>query len=141
MQQTCRPTGRRMRVCTHIIAIDCVHVNCNRIATDCAHFVRLSTLFVRTHTDDAVQRVLLLGNLLSILILTMMHVIRDAAEQGRTNVAFLANFLLCDVDACLALLCDTGRAPEAAFLARAYAPSKVSKVLDTSQRFDFISEF
>jgi len=41
-----------------------------------------------------------------------------ASADGRTNVAFIASFLTCDLEACLKLLCDTGRAPEAAMLAR-----------------------
>ena len=54
----------------------------------------------------------------------------DAAVDGRTNVAFLASFLCNDLDACLKLLCDSGRAPEAAMMARTYAPSKVSQIVD-----------
>mmetsp|Transcript_28597 Transcript_28597/g.72007 ORF Transcript_28597/g.72007 Transcript_28597/m.72007 type:complete len:1045 (+) Transcript_28597:152-3286(+) len=55
---------------------------------------------------------------------------KDAAADGRTNVAFLSSFLLCDVDACLTLLCESGRAPEAAMLARTYAPSQVSRMVE-----------
>eukprot|EP00270_Netrium_digitus_P003979 TRINITY_DN1483_c0_g1_i2.p1 TRINITY_DN1483_c0_g1~~TRINITY_DN1483_c0_g1_i2.p1 ORF type:complete len:684 (-),score=220.98 TRINITY_DN1483_c0_g1_i2:13-1824(-) len=52
-----------------------------------------------------------------------------AKSKGKNNVAFLAFFLLQDVDACVQLLCDSGRIPEAAFMARTYAPSKVSEVV------------
>ena len=45
-----------------------------------------------------------------------------AGRAGRFNVSFLANFLLHKVDDCIRLLCDTNRIPEAAFLARTYAP-------------------
>jgi coatomer subunit beta' len=42
--------------------------------------------------------------------------------QGKNNIAFICYFLLRKIDECLNLLCDTGRIPEAAFLARTYAP-------------------
>jgi len=40
-----------------------------------------------------------------------------------------AFFLLRNLEACLNLLCDTGRIPEAAFLARTYLPSHVSRIV------------
>ena len=52
-----------------------------------------------------------------------------AREKGKNNVAFISLFLLGEVDKCIDLLCDTGRVPEAAFMARAYAPSRVSSVV------------
>lgn len=52
-----------------------------------------------------------------------------ALEQGKNNVAFLCYFMQGKVDECLSLLCSTGRIPEAAFLARTYAPSKVSGIV------------
>lgn len=52
-----------------------------------------------------------------------------AQEKGKNNVAFLCLFLLGRPDACISLLCESGRVPEAAFLARTYAPSKVSEVV------------
>lgn len=45
-----------------------------------------------------------------------------ATEKGKNNVAFLCYFLLKRIDDCIKLLCDTGRVPEAAFLARTYLP-------------------
>jgi len=45
-----------------------------------------------------------------------------AAKAGRCNVAFVAYFLLHRVDDCIKLLCNTNLVPEAAFLARTYAP-------------------
>ena len=51
----------------------------------------------------------------------------SATEKGKNNVAFAALFLLGDVDACIDLLCTTNRVPEAAFMARTYAPSRVSE--------------
>ena len=56
-------------------------------------------------------------------------VARDAKQAGRTNVAFLSLFLLGDVEACLDLLCSVGRIPEAAFLARTYMPSHVTRIV------------
>ncbi len=56
-------------------------------------------------------------------------VARDAKKANRTNVAFLALFLLGDVEACLDLLCSVGRIPEAAFLARTYMPSHVTRIV------------
>ena len=40
-------------------------------------------------------------------------------------MAFLAALLLQDVDACIDLLVAAGRAPEAAFFARTYRPTRV----------------
>lgn len=52
-----------------------------------------------------------------------------AKEQGRNNIAFICLFLLNRIEDCIKLLCETDRIPEAAFLARTYAPSKISEVL------------
>jgi len=52
-----------------------------------------------------------------------------AVEKGKNNVAFICYFLLRRIDDCLTLLCDTGRIPEAAFLARTYVPSQISKIV------------
>ncbi|XP_024113944.1 coatomer subunit beta' isoform X3 [Oryzias melastigma] len=52
-----------------------------------------------------------------------------AEEDGRTNVAFLSYFIQGRLEKCLDLLIDTNRLPEAAFLARAYIPSQVSRVV------------
>ncbi|RAL41296.1 hypothetical protein DM860_010090 [Cuscuta australis] len=52
-----------------------------------------------------------------------------AKEQGKNNVSFLCLFLLGKVDECIQLLVDSGRIPEAAFMARSYLPSKVSEVV------------
>jgi len=52
-----------------------------------------------------------------------------AAEKGKNNVAFVCFFLLKRTEDCLNLLCDTGRIPEAAFLARTYMPSQVSRIV------------
>jgi coatomer subunit beta' len=52
-----------------------------------------------------------------------------ARKKGKNNVAFVCFFLLNKIDDCIELLCETGRVPEAAFMARTYAPSKVSDVV------------
>jgi len=52
-----------------------------------------------------------------------------AAEKGNNNVAFTCYFLLQKIEDCLNLLCNTGRIPEAAFFARTYAPSHVSRLV------------
>jgi len=52
-----------------------------------------------------------------------------AVEKGKNNVAFVCLFLLHRLEDCLNLLCDTGRIPEAAFLARTYLPSHVSRIV------------
>uniref|UniRef100_A0A146QJL8 Coatomer subunit beta' n=1 Tax=Fundulus heteroclitus TaxID=8078 RepID=A0A146QJL8_FUNHE len=52
-----------------------------------------------------------------------------AEKDGKTNVAFLTYFMQGRTDKCLELLIKTGRLPEAAFLARTYMPSHVSRVV------------
>uniref|UniRef100_A0A673A7X0 Coatomer subunit beta' n=2 Tax=Sphaeramia orbicularis TaxID=375764 RepID=A0A673A7X0_9TELE len=52
-----------------------------------------------------------------------------ADRDGKTNVAFLTYFLQGRLDKCLDLLIKTDRLPEAAFLARTYLPSQVSRVV------------
>ena len=53
----------------------------------------------------------------------------DAATAGRNNVAFLTRFLAGDLNACLEILISTNRIPEAAFFARTYLPSQISRVV------------
>ncbi|XP_023207619.1 coatomer subunit beta' [Xiphophorus maculatus] len=52
-----------------------------------------------------------------------------AEKDGKTNVAFLTYFMQGRTDKCLELLIKTDRLPEAAFLARTYMPSQVSRVV------------
>ncbi len=56
-----------------------------------------------------------------------------AAAAGKQNVAFLALFLLGQVDACVELLSSSGRLPEAAFFARTYAPSRMDEVVQVGR--------
>jgi coatomer subunit beta' len=53
----------------------------------------------------------------------------EAKKRGRFNIAFLCFFLLHRIEDCLSLLIAAGRSPEAAFLARTYAPSRVSDMV------------
>ncbi|KAA8593760.1 hypothetical protein FQN60_004594 [Etheostoma spectabile] len=60
----------------------------------------------------------------------MVGKLADGADKdGKTNVAFLTYFLQGRLDKCLELLIETDRLPEAAFLARTYLPSHVSRVV------------
>ncbi|XP_005099692.1 coatomer subunit beta' [Aplysia californica] len=52
-----------------------------------------------------------------------------AGKSGQNNVAFLSNFVLGRCEECLEILINTGRLPEAAFFARTYLPSQISRVV------------
>lgn len=52
-----------------------------------------------------------------------------AQSAGQNNVAFLSNFVLGKCEQCLEILISTNRLPEAAFFARTYLPSQVSRVV------------
>eukprot|EP00250_Pteridium_aquilinum_P013816 c21590_g1_i1 orf=775-3489(-) len=52
-----------------------------------------------------------------------------AQEKGKINVAFVCLFMLGQLEECLQLLVESNRIPEAAFMARAYLPSKVSEIV------------
>lgn len=54
---------------------------------------------------------------------------QTASEAGKNNVAFLSHFILGDLEKCLDVLIESGRLPEAAFFARTYLPSQISRVL------------
>lgn len=53
-----------------------------------------------------------------------------SSAQGRHNIAFLSAFLRSDVERCLEILIETNRLPEAAFFARTYLPSQMSRVVE-----------
>ncbi|EFJ43300.1 hypothetical protein VOLCADRAFT_106879 [Volvox carteri f. nagariensis] len=59
----------------------------------------------------------------------MAAVAAAATAGGKTNVAFLASFLLGRLEDCLSLLLESHRLPEAAFFARTYLPSSISPAL------------
>jgi len=52
-----------------------------------------------------------------------------ARKKGKLNISFLCSFLRGNTDGCLQLLLGAGRAPEAAFLARTYVPSRQSDMV------------
>ena len=52
-----------------------------------------------------------------------------AEAEGKNNIAFICSFLLANVDKCLDLLCSTERFPEAALMAKTYAPSRVTPIV------------
>ncbi|CDZ98718.1 coatomer beta subunit [Phaffia rhodozyma] len=54
---------------------------------------------------------------------------KAALDKGLHNIAFTAFLQLGDVKPCIDLLVKTDRVPEAAFLARTYAPSQASEVV------------
>eukprot|EP00761_Pharyngomonas_kirbyi_P013320 gb/GECH01013348.1/.p1 GENE.gb/GECH01013348.1/~~gb/GECH01013348.1/.p1 ORF type:complete len:859 (+),score=194.26 gb/GECH01013348.1/:1-2577(+) len=55
---------------------------------------------------------------------------QDASASDKNNVAFMCKYLLGDIQGCIDLLTQTDRLPEAALMARTYAPSKVTDVLN-----------
>lgn len=59
----------------------------------------------------------------------MLKLAAEAEKSGKYNVAFLAFFSLGKLEECLELLCKSNRLPEAAFLARTYLPSEVSRIV------------
>ena len=59
----------------------------------------------------------------------MSQVASGSREKGQNNISFLSYFVLGKLDECLQLLIDTNRLPEAAFFARTYLPSEISRVV------------
>jgi coatomer subunit beta' len=59
----------------------------------------------------------------------MAKLAKMAADDGRTNVAFVAYMLTANVEACADLLISTHRLPEAAFFVRTYLPSRMDEVV------------
>ena len=58
---------------------------------------------------------------------TMEKLSELSAKEGQSNIGFLTNFLLGRLEVCLEILIKTGRLPEAAFFARTYLPSQISR--------------
>lgn len=99
-----------------------------RLAQECLHNARDfgGLLLLATSTGNA-NMIEKLGNV--------------ADESGKNNISFLSHFLLGDIDKCLDILIKTDRIPEAAFFARAYAPSKISYVVKLwKEKLSLISE-
>ena len=59
----------------------------------------------------------------------LQKVVDKAQATGKYNVAVQAAYLLGDADRCLEILIKAKRVAEAAMFARAYAPSKIGKVM------------
>lgn len=59
----------------------------------------------------------------------MQRVIENAEKNGKYNVAFEAAYLMGEPDRCIDILLKSKKVAEAAFFARAYAPSKVAMVV------------
>lgn len=49
--------------------------------------------------------------------------------EGQNNISFMSNFLLGRLEDCLEILVKSGRLPEAAFFARTYLPSQISRIV------------
>ena len=59
----------------------------------------------------------------------MERLAKLATDGGKTNVAFMANLLTGNVEACADILITTKRLPEAAFFVRTYLPSRIDEVV------------
>ena len=59
----------------------------------------------------------------------MERLAKLATDGGKTNVAFMANLLMGNVEACAEILIATKRLPEAAFFVRTYLPSRIDEVV------------
>jgi coatomer subunit beta' len=59
----------------------------------------------------------------------MERLAKLATAGNKTNVAFVANILTGNIEACAELLIATKRLPEAAFFVRTYMPSKIDEVV------------
>jgi len=55
---------------------------------------------------------------------------QQAETAGKHNVSFLSYFMLGQLDKCLQILVDSNRIPEAAFFARTYLPSEISRIVE-----------
>ncbi|KAJ3414822.1 Coatomer subunit beta' [Chytridiales sp. JEL 0842] len=59
----------------------------------------------------------------------MRNLAAMAVEKGQNNIAFLCYMVCGDVEKAIDLLCAIDRIPEAAFLARTYLPSHITRVV------------
>ena len=95
---------------------------CHRRAKDLGALLLLATA---SGSAEMLQKVYLL------LYILYVHsqLSEDAAATNQHNVQFLGKLLLGDVDACLDILIQSDRLPEAAFFARTHCPSQVPRVV------------
>ena len=56
----------------------------------------------------------------------LLEIADEAEKSGKYNVAYEAAFLVGDAERCVSILIKSKRVAEAAFFARAYAPSQLS---------------
>ena len=84
------------------------------LALECLHHAQDfgGLLLVATSAGDAV---------------TLDKLAQSADSEGQHNVAFMAHLLLGRLEQALEVLISTGRLPEAAFFARTYLPSQISR--------------
>jgi hypothetical protein len=59
----------------------------------------------------------------------MTSIGEQSRKSGQFNIAFLSNFVLGKLDTCLDILIENERLPEAAFFARTYLPSQISRIV------------
>lgn len=60
----------------------------------------------------------------------MASIGEQSRKNGQFNISFLSNFVLGKLDTCLEILIENQRLPEAAFFARTYLPSHISRVVN-----------
>lgn len=53
----------------------------------------------------------------------------DSRASKQYHVSFISSFLVGDLDKCIEILIDADRLSEAAFFARTYCPSQVSRIV------------
>ncbi|CAH8656088.1 unnamed protein product [Schistosoma rodhaini] len=81
-----------------------------------------------SHTDDYASLMLLATSSGNRKLLEWIG--KEAATKGNDNIAFLARFLVTDLEGCLELLTNAKRFPEAAFFARTYLPSYMPEIVE-----------
>lgn len=108
------------------------------VANSESKWKQLGELAMSSGRLDVAERCLLSAQDLSgLLLLTssrgdvpgLRALVAAAESTGRLNVAFLARFLLGDLNECVDLLVSAGRIPEAAFFARTYLPSRITEMV------------
>ena len=86
----------------------------------------------RHQFDSNPTRIGLIGPLQSPLEIFEIFVatLLQAEHAGKHNVSFLSYFMLGQLEKCLQILLDSNRIPEAAFFARTYLPSEISRIVE-----------
>ncbi|KAH8856496.1 Coatomer subunit beta' [Schistosoma japonicum] len=81
-----------------------------------------------SHTEDYASLMLLATSSGNRKLLEWIG--KEAAIKSNDNIAFLARFLVADLEGCLELLTNAKRFPEAAFFARTYLPSYMPEIVE-----------